>query len=196
MELFVDIFNLLIAQEEGDAVGGLVGADGAVNELGDNIFGELLDVGGVVAGVDRGENGEHVVALFHDEVEQLFGILLPVIRPDGLVADDAADALGAHLIEEIAQSVVVIVECLPVDLRPVGQVVDGDVVDLLFAEQLPQSFGQNLFGITRHPKGKDLTDISEEYLQKVIDELNMRPRKCLRYRTPYEVFCSKVLHLT
>ena len=45
-------------------------------------------------------------------------------------------------------------------------------------------------------KEKDLTDISEEYLQKVIDELNMRPRKCLGYRTPYEVFYSEVLHLT
>lgn len=57
---------------------------------------------------------------------------------------------------------------------------------------------ENTNGLLREyfPKGKDLTDISEEYLQKVIDELNMRPRKCLGYRTPYEVFYSKVLHLT
>ncbi len=27
-------------------------------------------------------------------------------------------------------------------------------------------------------------------------ELNLRPRKCLGYKTPYEVYFSKVLHLT
>ena len=46
------------------------------------------------------------------------------------------------------------------------------------------------------PKGQDLTDISEDHIQEVFDELNMRPRKCLGYRTPYEVFYKKKLHLT
>ena len=46
------------------------------------------------------------------------------------------------------------------------------------------------------PKGQDLTDISQEHIQEIFDELNMRPRKCLGHRTPYEVFCKKPLHLT
>lgn len=46
------------------------------------------------------------------------------------------------------------------------------------------------------PKEKDITDIPEKYVQKVIDELNHRPRKCLGYKTPYEVYFSTMLHLT
>ena len=45
------------------------------------------------------------------------------------------------------------------------------------------------------PKGKDLTDTPEEYIQRKYHELNLRPRKCLGYKTPYEVYFSKVLHL-
>ena len=57
---------------------------------------------------------------------------------------------------------------------------------------------ENTNGLLREyfPKGQDLTDISEERIQGVFDELNKRPRKCLRYRTPYEVFYKKKLHLT
>lgn len=46
------------------------------------------------------------------------------------------------------------------------------------------------------PKGKDITDLSEEYIAKVVDEVNFRPRKVLGYKTPYEVFYDKSLHLT
>ena len=45
-------------------------------------------------------------------------------------------------------------------------------------------------------KGKDLTDITDDYIQNKIDELNKRPRKCLGYKTPYEVYYSTSLHLT
>lgn len=45
------------------------------------------------------------------------------------------------------------------------------------------------------PKGKDINNLSDEYIQEKIDELNLRPRKCLGYRTPFEAFYSKVLHL-
>jgi transposase insI for insertion sequence element IS30B/C/D len=41
------------------------------------------------------------------------------------------------------------------------------------------------------PKGQDLTDISQECIREILDELNMRQRKCLGYRTPYEVFYQK-----
>lgn len=46
------------------------------------------------------------------------------------------------------------------------------------------------------PKGKDLTDITDDCIQSKIDELNKRPRKCLGYKTPYEVYYSTSLHLT
>jgi IS30 family transposase len=57
---------------------------------------------------------------------------------------------------------------------------------------------ENTNGLLREyfPKGKDITDISDEYIQEIFDKLNKRPRKCLGYRTPYEVFYSLLLHLT
>jgi transposase insI for insertion sequence element IS30B/C/D len=57
---------------------------------------------------------------------------------------------------------------------------------------------ENTNGLLREyfPKGQDPTDISQEHIQEVFDELNMHPHKCLGFRTPYEVFYKKRLHLT
>lgn len=57
---------------------------------------------------------------------------------------------------------------------------------------------ENTNGLLREyfPKGKDLTDITDDYIQSKTDELNKRPRKCLGYKTPYEVYYSTSLHLT
>ena len=57
---------------------------------------------------------------------------------------------------------------------------------------------ENTNGLLREyfPKGKDITDIPDEYIQEIFDKLNHRPRKCLGYRTPYEAYYSKTLHLT
>ena len=56
---------------------------------------------------------------------------------------------------------------------------------------------ENTNGLLREyfPKWKDLSDIPDSYIQEKFDELNKRPRKCLGYRTPFEVYHSKVLHL-
>lgn len=56
---------------------------------------------------------------------------------------------------------------------------------------------ENTNGLLREyfPKGADITDIPDEYIQEMFDKLNRRPRKCLDYRTPYEVYYSKTLHL-
>ena len=61
-----------------------------------------------------------------------------------------------------------------------------------------RGINENTNGLSREylPKGQDLTDISQECIQEVFDELNMRPRKCLGYRTRYEVFYKKPLRLT
>jgi len=57
--------------------------------------------------------------------------------------------------------------------------------------------GKFVNGLLREffPKGKDITDTSEDYIQRKYHELNLRPRKCLGYKTPYEIYFSKVLHL-
>jgi IS30 family transposase len=56
---------------------------------------------------------------------------------------------------------------------------------------------ENINGLLREffPKGTDITDTPEDYIQRKFHELNLRPRKCLGYKTPYEVYFSKVLHL-
>lgn len=56
---------------------------------------------------------------------------------------------------------------------------------------------ENTNGLLREyfPKGKDMTDVGDEEVSFIVDQLNMRPRKCLGFRTPYEVYYSKTLHL-
>ena len=56
---------------------------------------------------------------------------------------------------------------------------------------------ENTNGLLREyfPKGYDFSKVSEEELQKVVEQLNQRPRKCLGYRTPQEVYFSNMLHL-
>ncbi len=56
---------------------------------------------------------------------------------------------------------------------------------------------ENTNGLLREyfPKGTDFDTITEAYIQSMVAELNMRPRKCLGYRTPYEIYYSKSLHL-
>lgn len=56
---------------------------------------------------------------------------------------------------------------------------------------------ENTNGLLREyfPKGQDISDIPEEYIQEMFDKLNYRPRKCLGYKTPYEAYYSKTLHL-
>jgi len=49
---------------------------------------------------------------------------------------------------------------------------------------------ENTNGLLRHyfPKGIDFQTVSEEELDLIIKKVNHRPRKCLDYRTPHEVF--------
>jgi IS30 family transposase len=49
---------------------------------------------------------------------------------------------------------------------------------------------ENTNGLLRHyfPKGIDFQTISEEELDIIIKKVNHRPRKCLNYQTPHEVF--------
>lgn len=49
---------------------------------------------------------------------------------------------------------------------------------------------ENTNGLLREyfPKGRDLSRISNEEYTEVLLELNSRPRKCLNYNTPLELF--------
>ena len=40
------------------------------------------------------------------------------------------------------------------------------------------------------PKSSDISQYSDEYIQTIQDKLNNRPRKCLKYKTPYEVMAE------
>ena len=45
------------------------------------------------------------------------------------------------------------------------------------------------------PKGFDMTDTSESTIQTWANLLNHRPRKCLNWRTPYEVMFEQEVSL-
>ena len=49
---------------------------------------------------------------------------------------------------------------------------------------------ENTNGLLRFyfPKGSDFRQISEKEVALVVKKLNNRPRKCLNYQTPYEVY--------
>jgi IS30 family transposase len=51
---------------------------------------------------------------------------------------------------------------------------------------------ENTNGLLRFyfPKGTKFKRLSEAALKLAVDRLNNRPRKCLGYRTPREVFCE------
>ena len=56
---------------------------------------------------------------------------------------------------------------------------------------------ENTNGLLREyfPKHQDIAQYSDDYLEKAVLALNNRPRKCLQWRTPYEVYFDEALHL-
>ena len=56
---------------------------------------------------------------------------------------------------------------------------------------------ENTNGLIREyiPKRKDIGDYVDEYIENFVDKINLRPRKCLNWLTPYEVFYGKLLNL-
>ena len=56
---------------------------------------------------------------------------------------------------------------------------------------------ENTNGLLRQyfPKGTDLSQHSQQYLTKVANEMNDRPRKFLGFRTPDEVMEYKIIDL-
>jgi IS30 family transposase len=52
-----------------------------------------------------------------------------------------------------------------------------------------RGLNENTNGLIRQffPKGKDLSEVTDEEIQRVMDKLNNRPRKCLGFRTPNQI---------
>ena len=57
---------------------------------------------------------------------------------------------------------------------------------------------ENTNGLLREyfPKSFDVTNYTDDDVKCFVDKLNKRPRKCLGWKSPFEVFFNKVLHLT
>ena len=57
---------------------------------------------------------------------------------------------------------------------------------------------ENTNGLIREylPKSFDMAVCSDEEISLFVKKLNLRPRKCLDWKSPYEVFFSQSLHLT
>lgn len=57
---------------------------------------------------------------------------------------------------------------------------------------------ENTNGLIREylPKTKSMDEIPKETIHKYIEKLNLRPKKVLGWKTPYEIFFDEVLHLT
>ncbi len=55
---------------------------------------------------------------------------------------------------------------------------------------------ENTNGLLREyfPKGYDFNELSETTLEVVVEQLNKRPRKCLGYKSPWEVWFSQPLY--
>lgn len=74
-------------------------------------------------------------------------------------------------------------------------------VDVYFAHPYSpweRGTNENTNGLLRQffPKLSSFYDLTKENLNEVVWLLNLRPRKCLGWMTPFEVFYDKVLHLT
>lgn len=56
---------------------------------------------------------------------------------------------------------------------------------------------ENTNGLIREyiPKRKDIGYYVDEYIENFVGKINLRPRKCLNWLTPYEVFYGKILNL-
>lgn len=56
---------------------------------------------------------------------------------------------------------------------------------------------ENSNGLLRefYPKQTDLAKVTQQELRQKLELINSRPRKCLNWKTPIEVFLHEVLHL-
>ncbi len=68
--------------------------------------------------------------------------------------------------------------------------------DIYFAKPYhswQRGLNEHTNGLVRQyfPKGTDFTKLTQAEVQEIENKLNHRPRKCLEYKTPYEVFSKE-----
>ncbi len=53
-----------------------------------------------------------------------------------------------------------------------------------------RGLNENTNGLIRQyvPKGKDIDDLNDEDVAEIIEKINKRPRKCLGFKTPNQLF--------
>jgi IS30 family transposase len=73
-------------------------------------------------------------------------------------------------------------------------------IDFFFAHPYAaweRGANENMNGLVRQyiPKNRDLVSVTDDELLKIISKLNHRPRKCLDFRTPFEVFFEQSVAL-
>ena len=67
---------------------------------------------------------------------------------------------------------------------------------LAFARMVISPY-RELLGLVRQylPKQSDFTNVSQADLETIMDKLNHRPRKCLDFRSPFQVFFQQPVAL-
>ncbi len=74
-------------------------------------------------------------------------------------------------------------------------------VDVYFANPYhswERGLNENTNGLLRQyfPKGSDFTKVTDAEVQESVEKINHRPRKCLDFKSPHEVFFGTVLSYT
>ena len=69
---------------------------------------------------------------------------------------------------------------------------DGEVYVARPYHSWERGANENMNGLIRQyfPKGTDFDQVTDEEIAEVERKLNLRPKKCLSYRAPLEVFCD------
>ncbi|MBN1842983.1 MAG: IS30 family transposase [Deltaproteobacteria bacterium] len=88
----------------------------------------------------------------------------------------------------------------PYDHQPGDQTQSADLFSglcIYFADPYSawqRGCNENKNGLLRKyfPKGMNFSNMTNEDLALAVKKLNRRPRKCLYYQTPYEVFYSAI----
>ena len=74
-------------------------------------------------------------------------------------------------------------------------------IDFFFAHPYSaweRGANENMNGLVRQyiPKNRDLVSVTDDEVFQIINRLNHRPRKCLDFKTPFEVFFEQPVALT
>lgn len=118
--------------------------------------------------------------------------------------------LGAKSAENVNKAILEIMEMIEIksitsdrgkEFSGYNEIVNKTGVEVYFADAgkpWQRGTNENTNGLLREymPKGKSFTIYTKTAIEEYERKINMRPRKVLGWKTPYEIFFDKVLHLT